>query len=153
MRVLALALLFALPAHAGPLDILRRATVNTADWTKHHKRFLAMEAAAVGPSAFEVAAVNRCVRRNGQDGCLARYGARDATLGMHVGFSTVVFPAIAEACWQHTDDSHWCDPLGFAFPAGQTIFAIQQWRQRDEKHNDWPKSDRPDLHSDAYTLR
>lgn len=115
MRLMALLLLFALPAEAGPLS-----------WVKRHERFLAMEGTAIGSSAFEAAAVHHCRQRNGVEPCLAHYGEAWATFGVTAGMSTVVFPAITEGCWKGTNNSNWCYPLGYTFPAGQVVFSFRE---------------------------
>jgi hypothetical protein len=124
MRKLAViaALFLATSANAGPLDFI-----------KHHKRFLFMEGAAIAGASIHAYGLHHCRRLNGVEPCDENYGAAWAGFGVSTGFTTIVFPAIAEGCWKSFDSvsstrdgGKFCNIFGYTPSAVQASWGIHE---------------------------
>jgi len=97
------------------------------DWIKHHKRFLTIEATAIGASTFEYIAVLHC-RRGIIDNCYEKYGPGIAGVWLDAGLSTVILPSIAEAYWHDNPDSKVSYIFVSVMPAYQVGQGIAQYK-------------------------
>lgn len=120
--VLVILVLVCVPgAQAGPLD-----------WAKHHKRFLIMEGAAATGSVIHARGLKRC-RVGDVERCDEGYGSAWAWYWTMTTWSTVVSPAIAEACWKGTDDWKGCYFFAYNGAAYQTAQGIYDFRNYKPK--------------------
>jgi hypothetical protein len=112
--ILAAALLFSASIRAGPID-----------WAKHHKRFLLMEGAAIAAASIHAAGLHHCRNVNGVEPCDEHYGAAWAGFGVSTGFTTIVFPAIAEGCWRNSGGK-FCNVFAYTPSAVQAGWGIHE---------------------------
>jgi len=113
---LVLALLFALPANAGPIN-----------WAKHHKRFLLMEGAAIAGAGIHAYGLHRCRKLNGVEPCDEHYGEAWAMFGVTSAVSIIALPAIAEGCWK----DNWtrsCYTFAYSGSSFETWWGIHEAR-------------------------
>lgn len=93
----------------------------------HHKRFFAMEGAAIGGAALHAYGLNHCRRPPGDvERCDEGYGSAWAGFGSTTGFTVVVLPSVAEACWKH-DGGKPCYALAFGGTAFQAAWGIHEY--------------------------
>jgi hypothetical protein len=121
---LILALLFALPANAGPIH-----------WAKHHKRFLLMEGAAIGSTAIGAYGLKHC-RDVDVERCTGHYGAAWGIFGFETG-ATFAMTAVAEGCWKDGGGKP-CYVLGYSATAFETWWGIHEYRRRANGKNQGP---------------
>ena len=111
-----LLLLFALPAEAGPRH-----------WLKMHKRFLAVECAAITAASIHAAGLHHCRKLNGIEPCDLHYGLAWANFGIVTGLNTLVMPSVAEGCWKG-GGGKFCNLFAYTGPAIQAGWGIHEWR-------------------------
>jgi hypothetical protein len=128
-RCFALLAFVAGSAQAGPLN-----------WAKHHKRFLAMEGAAIAGASIHAAGLHHCRRVNGVEPCDAHYGAAWASFGFTTGITTIVFPAVAEGCWSNSGGK-FCNIFAYTPSTIQAGWGIHEWRIKTNENQ------KPDLSS------
>jgi hypothetical protein len=114
-------------AQAGPNPFSR-----VWHWAGHHKRFLAMEGAAIGASAVNFSGLHHCRVENGPEPCIGKYGGAYAIAGTGAGLTIVIMPAATEGCWkgQEEGDSfllRHCGLMTIATDAVSFGFGIQQF--------------------------
>lgn len=113
--ILTLALFFAFPVSAGPLD-----------WIKRHPTATAFMAAG-GAATFHALALRHC-RQGSVENCQAKYGAAWASFGVITG-ANFTMVAVSSSCRK---DGHgkFCNVFAFGGSAAQTGFAVNQWRNK-----------------------
>lgn len=127
--VLLFALFFAVPAQAGPKH-----------WLATHKRFLAMESAAIAGASIHAAGLHHC-RHFGVEHCDEHYGAAWAYFGIVSGMTVIAMPAVAEGCWK-ANQGKFCYLFAYGGSLAQTGHGIYEWRVRA-----------PKVDTDSSTLR
>lgn len=125
MRFLLAFFLLASTVNAGPLD-----------WAKHHKRFLLMEGAALAGAGIDAAGIHHCRKYSGSvENCQSHYGPAWATFGIDAGFTTIVMPSLAEACWKDSGGK-FCYGLAYGATAWQTTWGLHEYKIKFKKEND-----------------
>lgn len=119
-RLAILFLLFPLAVSAGPLN-----------WAKHHKRFIAIESAAVTGAIIHWKGQTHCLRVN-VERCDENYGANRAWFGLLTGWSVAAGPAIAEGCWKN-EGGKFCNAFAWSGPAYQATQGALDWRVPKER--------------------
>lgn len=124
-RLIVLLLVCATPAAANPFS-------HAYHFVGHHKRFFAMEGAAIGGAAVHAYGLRHC-RLGDVERCDERYGSAWAGYGFSTGITVVVLPSVAEACWKD-DAGKPCYAIGFTGSAVQAAWGIHEYRAfRPEK--------------------
>ena len=126
LSTLLLSLALAGGAQAGPRH-----------WISTHKRFLAMEGAALGAGAVDYAGLNHCRKFNEVERCRSGYGAAYASWGLTVGLNTVVLPAISEGCWKDGNGKY-CYIFAYTGSSAQLGFGINQWLKHSKPETEFP---------------
>jgi hypothetical protein len=103
------------------------ATAGPRNWTKHHKRFLLMEGAAITGAAIHYKGLNHCRKLNGPEPCDAHYGAAYGTFWFGTALTVVAFPAVAEGCWAN-QVGHFCDAIAYVPSGIQLGWGVHEWR-------------------------
>lgn len=96
---------------ANPFGKLKKEVVE-------HRRFFIMEATNAGGVLVYQFGMRHC-RRGYVERCPEGYGDANAWFWVISSYSMVVAPAIAEACWYHSDDWKGCYPIGYSGAAYQ----------------------------------
>ena len=116
-----LCFLLALAGLAGP------AQAGPRNWLSHHKRFVAMESAALTGAAIHYAGLNHCRKRNGPEPCDAHYGAAWQAYWFTTGLTVVALPATAEGCWRD-QQGKFCNLFAYTGSASQAGWGVHEWR-------------------------
>jgi hypothetical protein len=126
LKLLILFLVFSPTTEAGPKH-----------WIATHKRFIAIESAAIGAASIHAAGLHHCRRANGVEPCDAHYGSAWVNFGIVTGMNTVVMPAIAEGCWKDGGGKY-CHLFAWTGPAVQAGWGVHEWRinkpDKDREH-------------------
>src|SRR5438876_9752509 len=127
---------------AVSLSIVPSLNAGPIDWTKHHKRFLLMEGAAVTGAIIHYKGLRHCQRFNGVEPCDEHYGSAWAMYGVTTAFTAIALPATAEGCWKDNDSARFCYLFAYGGSAFQTSWGIHEWtigRGRERDHDFRPR--------------
>lgn len=95
-------------------------------WAGHHKRFLAMEGAAVTGAVIHYVGLKEC-REISVEFCDSHYGAAWAMYWFTTGVTVVAMPAIAEGCWKD-QQGKFCYVFAYSGSVGQAAWGLHEYR-------------------------